>query len=188
MYELIVKGRELYDPKTRRFSYEKDVKIQLEHSLASIKKWESRWHIHYIGNTELTEKQILDYIWCMILTPNIPHSIVNRLSREDIQGINNYMNDQMTATTFKKNDDDGSTSNEFISNETVYWWMVELGIPQEYQYWHINQLLTLIRFISIKREKPKKQSSRDRANMLEKRRKLNEQRRKEAAERAKQKQ
>jgi hypothetical protein len=39
--------------------------------------------------------------------------------------------------------------------------MVTLNIPPEYQKWHINRLLTLIRVINIKNTPPKKRSMKE---------------------------
>ena len=65
--------------------------------------------------------------------------------------IDSYINDPHTATTFSNSNKSGC-SNEFITSELIYYWMVELGIPFECQKWHLNRLLTLIKIVSIKRD------------------------------------
>ena len=54
------------------------------------------------------------------------------------------MEDSMTATTFRK-DQNRKINNEQVTAELIYYWMITLGIPIEFQKWHINKLLTIIR-------------------------------------------
>lgn len=160
MKKIVIPGRELYDPRTNQFITEDSTVIEIEPSLYALKKWESKWHIYFIGNDNLNEEQKMDYIRCITLTPDVPDSVWNRLTRDNIKEINEYINNPMTATTFRKTLENEERSSELITNETIYWMMVELGIPQEYQYWHINQLLTLIKFISTKRKEQENKAKR----------------------------
>jgi len=187
MFKVVIPGKEMFDSKTNRFYYTESMSFEIEHSLFAIKKWESKWHIHFIGNDKKTPEQMLDYVKCMTLTPNIPDDTYNKLTQQNIKDINEYMDDPMTATTFreKKSKKKERPSSNFISNEIVYWWMTELNIPQEYQYWHINQLMTLIKLINIKHEeaeeKSKKKGKKGQSSTLNKadldaRSKLNEER------------
>ena len=66
----------------------------------------------------------------------------------------------MTATTFGK-DDKGPMNREVITSELIYYWMIASNIPSEYEKWHLNRLITLIRVCSIKNTPPKKRSKRD---------------------------
>jgi hypothetical protein len=91
----------------------------------------------------------------MCLTDRVDPNIFYALDQESINKISEYILDSQTATTFKKKDD--KPSREIITNELVYYWMTELGIPFDpCQKWHFNRLMTLIRVASIKKQPPKK--------------------------------
>ena len=82
--------------------------------------------------------------------------------------------DPMTATTFsdaKK----GKPNREIVTSELIYYWMITLHIPVEFEKWHINRLLTLIRVCEIKNTPPKKRSARE---IMNRNAALNEARRK----------
>jgi hypothetical protein len=66
----------------------------------------------------------------------------------------------MTATTFS---DDGSRggAREIVTAELIYYWMISLNIPLEWEKRHLNRLLTLIRVFNVKNAPPKKQSAKD---------------------------
>lgn len=147
----------MFDSKTNRFFNEQDIVFEIEHSLASISKWESKYHTFFINNKDKTGEQMLDYIKMMTTTPNIPDSTYMKLTKENIEDIVAYMNDSMTATTFRK-EEKTERNTEIITSEIIYYWMVELTIPFECQYWHINRLMTLIRVVSTKREEAEKKS------------------------------
>ena len=89
----------------------------------------------------------------------------------------------MTAT---KIDDGPAVGNkkingEYITSELIYYWMIALNIPVEFEKWHIERLLTLIRVCNIKNQPEKKMS---RAEIMEQHRAINEARRREARLRA----
>ena len=79
----------------------------------------------------------------------------------------------MTATWFSE-DKNKKGNNKQITSEIIYYWMITLNIPVEFQKWHLNQLLTLIKVVSIKNGKEKKmdkkQAARERAALNAKRR------------------
>ena len=67
MLVINIPSQELFDSKTSSFINTKEHSIQLEHSLISISKWESKWKKPFISNDIKTNEETLDYIKCMLL-------------------------------------------------------------------------------------------------------------------------
>ena len=154
---------------------EPEVKVlQLEHSLVSLSKWESRWNKPFLTKQEKTEAELLDYIKCMTLTQNVNPDIYFHLSKENVEQIKNYIDAPMTATTFRR-DNRGGSNREQVTAELIYYWMIALNIPFECQKWHLNRLLTLVRVCNIKNQPSKKMSKRE---LMSRNRALNEARKK----------
>ena len=135
--------------------------LQLEHSLISLSKWESKWHKPFYSKKERSAEEMLDYIKCMTLTKNVDEDVYNHITQENVDDIRKYIDDPMTATTFSR-EEKKIGKNEIITSELIYYWMLESGIPfDECQKWHLNRLLTLISVCTIKNAPPKKRSARD---------------------------
>ena len=96
----------------------------------------------------------------MTLTQNVNDIVYNLLDKDNIEKINKYIGDPMTATTFKE-DPNKKGGREIITSELIYYWMISLNIPFECKKWHINRLLTLIKVCGIKNQPPKKMSKKD---------------------------
>lgn len=159
MLTITIPARELFDDQTNEFVYTKAQTLQLEHSLVSISKWESKWHKPFLTKETKTEEEMRDYIRCMTITQNIDPSVYFGLSRDNLLQIKQYIDDEMTATTFSNREK--KQSRQVITSELIYYWMVSLNIPFECQKWHLNRLLTLIHICDIKNTPAKKMSRRD---------------------------
>lgn len=155
MLRITVPAAEYFDESRQMFIQKKEQTLQLEHSLVSLSKWEAKWKKAFLGKEEKTLEETLDYIRCMTITQNVDPEVYTRLTNANIKEINEYIGDPMTATTFRK-DNPGHPSRETITSELVYYWMIVNNIPPEYQKWHLNRLLTLIRVCTIKNTPPKK--------------------------------
>lgn len=175
MLELEVPERELYDEVNNRFFVSKGAKLKLEHSLISISKWEEKYHIPFLHSEEKTKEQILYYIKCMTMN-QVDDDVYKYLSSDIIRKIVEYIQDPHTATWFNEKVKEGQAKKkgEIVTAEIIYYWMIELGVPIEFQKWHLEKLLTLIKVIQIKRQKEEKMSPKQAAMQ---RKMLNAQRR-----------
>ena len=160
MLQITIPAIEQWDESTQEFVYSKAHTLQLEHSLISLSKWESKWHKPFLSKTEKTTEETIDYIRCMTLTQNVKPEVYFNLSVENILQVNEYIENPMTATTFVE-DRDGKRSREIVTAELIYYWMISLNIPVEFEKGHLNRLLTLIRVCNIKNQPPKKRSRRE---------------------------
>ena len=160
----VPKGKS-YDSKHNLFyTVDKDITIQLEHSLISLQKWESRWHKPFLSTSEKTIEETIDYIRCMCLTSNVPEDVFYCIPEAEMNRISLYIDDPMTATRFREPNSSANGSSkkkEIVTAEIIYYWMISYNIPSEYRKWNLNQLLTLIRVLNIKNDtSPKKKRSR----------------------------
>lgn len=160
MLTITIPATEEFDEVKGEFVYTKEHTLQLEHSLISISKWESKWCKPFLAKGDKTFEETIDYIKCMTLNKNVSDEVYGCLTQSNVAAINEYIGAPMTATTFSGNER-GKKSNEQITSELVYYWMIALNIPFECQKWHINRLLTLIRVCNVKNQPPKKMSKRE---------------------------
>lgn len=151
---------EEWDEKTEKFIEPKTKVLQLEHSLVSLSKWESKWCKPFLSKNNMTNEETIDYIKCMTLTQNVDPTVYEHLTQQNIDDVVQYINAPMTATTFSK-DENHKTNNEIVTAELIYYWMIASQIPFECQKWHINRLITLIRVCNIKNQPPKKRGKRE---------------------------
>lgn len=164
MLQLVIPATEKWDEIKEEFVYTKEYTLQLEHSLVSISKWESKYHKPFLSNKEMTTKESVDYIKCMTITQNIPSEAYDNITNDNIQKVSEYINDPMTATWFSEDKMNKKSSREIVTSELIYYWMITLNISMEWEKRHFNRLLTLIQVCNIKNQKPKKMSKKELAN------------------------
>lgn len=157
MLTINVPEMEYFDNSKSEFIVYPSKIINLEHSLVSISKWESKWLKPFLVKDQKTPEETIDYIKCMCLDYVEDHYI-DTIVKNFSHTIIDYINSPMTATTIKKN---GGNSREIVTSELVYYWMVSLNIPLECDKWHINRLLTLINVCDIKNSPSKKMSKKE---------------------------
>lgn len=174
MLEIIVPSIELYDESKEEFINIKEQKISLEHSLVSLSKWESKWNKPFLTKKEKTNEEAIDYIKCMTITQNVKPIIYENLTNENLNDVSRYISLPMTATIF--NDSKKTVSNEIITSEIIYYWMITYNIPFKCEKWHLNRLLALIRVCQSKNSPNKKMSK---SEILQRNRDLNNKRRKQ---------
>lgn len=174
MLEIEIPASEFFDESTNEFFSVKGIVLRLEHSLVSLSKWESKWKTPFLSDTPKTVEQTVDYVRCMTINQNVDPLVYKLIRNEHVEKINEYISENMTATTF--NDAHSpKKSREIVTSELIYFWMAQFNIPMECQKWHLSRLLTLIRIASIKNSPEKKMSKRA---ILSQNRSLNAARRK----------
>lgn len=171
MLTITIPGVEFYDEDNEEFITKDSTTINLEHSLISISKWESKWCKPFMSSVK-TSDELLHYIKCMTITNNVSDDVYYRLSSNNIKDINEYIEAPMTATTFS---DRKGGNKEIVTSELIYYWLVSFNIPIECEKWHINRLLTLIKVCNIKNAPPEKVNKQE---QLRRNRQLNAERRK----------
>lgn len=174
MLQVTIPASEYFDEKTGEFNSIRETTLQLEHSLVSVSKWESKWCKPFLGPNEKTAEECIDYVRCMTITQHVDPTVYQFLTQKNFQEINAYIEAPMTATTFSERENK-RFSREVVTAEIIYYWMVALNIPFECQKWHLNKLIALVRVCNIKNTPQKKMSRRE---VTERNRALNEARRK----------
>lgn len=157
MLTLTIPDMEYYNEETSEFITIKSQTLHLEHSLISVSKWESKWKIPFLSNERKTNSQLLDYIACMAVG-QFDERVVQALTEAQLDEINTYINDSMTATWFSDKGKHPVNKKQVVTSEVIYYDMIALQIPFECQKWHLNRLLTLIRVCQEKNKPPKKMS------------------------------
>ena len=177
MLELVVPGGDRYDEATGEFRSTDPTVLRLEHSLAALADWESKWKLPFLTLDKRTPEMVKDYLRCMA-GGSVSDGVLSALSPEQLQAITDYIDDPHTATTFRGGE---SSTAKAITSEEIYGWMVAYRIPFECQHWNLNRLTTLIRVCGIQ-QNPKKQKE-SRMETLNRYRSVNEKRRAETEER-----
>lgn len=160
MLKITIPSAELWDERKQEFVHSKEQTLQLEHSLVSLSKWESKWCKPFLSVEKKTAEETADYIRCMTLTQNVDPMVYNFLTVENIDQVNAYIAAPMSAVKFF-NDKRSGGSREKITAELIYYWMIALNVPFECQKWHLNRLLSLIQMCEVKSRPPKKRSKRE---------------------------
>lgn len=174
MLKITIPATEAYDEVANRFIEVKETTLQLEHSLVSLSKWEAIHHKPFLSKTPMTNAETIDYIRCMTVTQNVNPDVYLVLPQRVLKEVTEYIEDPMTATWFSEQKTN-KPSREVVTSELIYYWMISFNIPVEFQKWHLNRLLTLIRVCSIKNAPSKKMGQSDVMNQY---RELNNARRK----------
>lgn len=169
MLKITIPAIELYDERAEEFISTKAQTLQLEHSLVSLSKWESKFCKPFLTSENKTKEETIEYIRCMTLTQNVDPAVYKAISSDNVQDVREYIDSEMTATTISLKETK-TINREVITAEIIYYWMIALTIPFECQKWHLNRLLTLINVCNIKNTPGKKMSK---AEIIERNRAIN---------------
>ena len=173
MLSIVVPKTKMWNDKFQKFANSPETKLDLEHSLISISKWESIWKKPFLSTEGKSTEETISYIRCMTLTRNVDDLVYSALTVGNLESVADYISDKHTATTI--NEVSRPNHGELITSELIYYWMVTLNIPMECQRWHLNRLITLIRVCNVKNAPPKKMTQQE---VMSKHRALNAARRK----------
>jgi len=162
MLRLIIEGDEVFNEEDSTFESFDGLVIDLEHSLVSLSKWESKYQKPFLSSEQKTTEEVFGYLQAMIVTPDTDPDAIYRCSQADITRIQEYIDSSQSATTFGSMPERRGPG-EVITSELIYYWMVGFNIPFECQHWHLNRLFSLIRICNIKNSKPTKMSRHEEA-------------------------
>lgn len=159
---------ELYDEDANRFINIPGGIAKMEHSLAAIAEWEEIYNKPFFGSKK-TKEEINHYLYCTVINKeDVDRRSFDYLSNTNLSKINAYFDKPHTATKFysvKESTGEG-TSSELTTAETFYYCMSELNIDYSAQYWNLDRLQTLIRFITQKRNADDKKNKLSREETL----------------------
>ena len=150
MLAIEIPEREFYNEVTGEFDYVSKTTLQLEHSLISISKWESKWKKAFLDQENMPRAELIDYIRCMTLNQKVDPKAYTVIPGQDITRVREYITDPYTATRIYDPRANPNGPKQIITSELIYWQMIYFGIPFECEKWHLNRLLMLIRICSIK--------------------------------------
>jgi hypothetical protein len=71
MLTLIIAGEEVFNEAESTFETVNDVRIDFEHSLVSVSKWESKHQKPFLSSGVKSSEEIFDYLKAMVLTPDV---------------------------------------------------------------------------------------------------------------------
>lgn len=167
MLELNLPAVELFDNATQVVTSLPARTVHLEHSLFSLSKWESFYHVPFLNTTDKTNSQMFYYICCMVQEPHFTMDNVRQLSSEDHQAITDYINNPMTATTVTSKSKNDHT---IITAEVIYSMMCDFGIPFTCEHWHLNRLMMLLKVKAAQNSPKEKVSAEEMHDMMRSRR------------------
>lgn len=180
MLKVIIPAQEKWDEEHNRFIELKEAyTLELEHSLRSIAAWEQKTHKIFLSEDEKTFDETIDYIKCMTLN-DVPNYVYDFIPDSVILDVEAYMSDAATATKFYSygTGEERDFRKQITTSETIYYWMIESGIPIEFENWHFNRLITMIRYVNSKRAAKESKGKPLTAQALANRDRLNAARRK----------
>lgn len=150
MLQIVVPAREYWDEENETFVNTKAQVLQLEHSLISVSKWESKWNKAFLSGKDKTVEEWVDYVRCMTINKNVDPSVYQRLTEDNFDEIRKYVSAKMTATYIHHPKSSKQQGGDTVTSELIYYWMIVFGIPFECEKWHLNRLMALIDVCRVK--------------------------------------
>ena len=91
MLEIETEQMDFWDEAAGEFVVIKPQKLQLEHSLISLSKWEATWCKPFLSNDSKTDAETIDYIRCMTINKNVNPLVYANLGRANLEKVNAYV-------------------------------------------------------------------------------------------------
>lgn len=161
MLQLDVVVSESFDETTSEFVTDTHT-LELEHSLLSLSKWESKYQKPFLSKETKTEDEVLDYIVMMDLGAKTPPEVFQKIDNDQYFQINDYINAKLTATWFGKKGP-GKPNTQAVTSELIYYWITAYEIPWAAENWHLSRLFTLLEVFSEERGSADKKKTVNRA-------------------------
>jgi len=168
MLKVTIPAKEFWDDRKQEFINTDEVHLRLEHSLVSISKWESKWHKPFIDKKKpKTAEETLDYIRCMCVDyeyDELDPIVFRALPTSEMDRITKYIEDPMTASWITEHTPEGAApkhNSRTLTSELIYCYMIQLNIPVEFEHWHLNRLLMLIKIVNVENQPKKKMSKKE---------------------------
>lgn len=154
MLRITIPATEEWDPVNERFYEVGETTLELEHSLISLSKWESRHHKAFLDPKEkLTPEERLDYIRCMTLTKNVNDAVYFCIPESEKQKVRDYIDDPMSGQKFYDDPNDKKRPQTKIwTAERFYYAISSYQLDWRVEKWHLNRLFSLIKFCSNENE------------------------------------
>lgn len=163
---------ESYDETTEKFVSAETVRLNLEHSLVSLSKWEAIWEKPFLSMRERANEETVSYIKTMIVGPEPSSEVFYKLLTDHMDRIMEYVSAKSTGTHIPEQSN-GTGRQETVTSEMIYYWMAKMNIDVTIcQHWHLNRLFAYLRLHALKETPARKMS-------MEERRALNKQRQRE---------
>ena len=99
MLTLIIPGQEFFNEETQEFIMMDEVVLELEHSLASLSKWESKYRKPFLSSEIKTDEEVIGYIEAMVVSGPFSFDVYKRMSQSQLDEINEYISSPESATT-----------------------------------------------------------------------------------------
>lgn len=131
--------------------------LKIEHSLLAISKWESKYKKPYLEQKEFTMDEFIYYIKCMVINEkDLPEDWASMLTVDSAREIQDYIEDNPSATIIKRGNDSNSKSKRFTTSELIYAYMAQARVSYSAETWNIRRLLNVLEIISIESQPKKK--------------------------------
>lgn len=134
-------------------------RLDFEHSLVSLSKWEGKWQKPFFAwrqEDTKTQDEMVSYFEEMLVYPEDAVEQIEKLSPQQQVELVEYINENRTATVIREVQQKPGPK-ENVTSELIYYWMIAFNIDWAAENWHLSRLMTLVKICGVKQSKPEKQ-------------------------------